>query len=76
MSSDFLEDVESGDNSVLLEMKYNGHGVLTVLDKHGSVADYPLSPDPKGVEDAEKIIQALKAWSKQVQRIKPENFND
>lgn len=71
MSSDLMEDVECNGASVLLTMRANGSAELTVLEadlaeEEGSVAIFPLMPDERGLENAQKIITALAAWSEVV----------
>ena len=69
MSSEYLEDVEDdNENSVLLTYYVNGWAHLTILedDKEGTidsrVAQFSLSPNEKGWENALKISEALKEW--------------
>jgi hypothetical protein len=72
MSSDFLEDVEHEDKSVLLTMRASGFAELTVLEGDGDddpLASFPLMPDKSGLENAKKIADALNAWSEHIQQV-------
>ena len=74
MSSDFLEDVECDGSSVLLTMRASGFAQLTVLepdteDKEGRIASFPLTPNQLGLDNAEKIVTALKDWSNHIVKV-------
>lgn len=74
MSSDYLYDVECNGVTVLLTMRASGFAELTILepdleDKEGSIASFPLIPNKSGLENAEKIAEALKAWSEHIRQV-------
>lgn len=83
MSCDMLEDVEDArKNTVLLTMRASGFAQLTVMgptmdpDVPGSVdgpmAEFDLTPDTAGLQNAQKIIDGLREWQRHMCRLNPE----
>jgi hypothetical protein len=68
MSSDLLEDIKDEDGtSVLLEMDVCNFAFLSIIEVHkyeteAKSAQFNLTPDNNGLDNAEKIAKALLAW--------------
>jgi hypothetical protein len=74
MSSDFLEDVKCNGTTTLLTMRASGFAELTILEPDmghelGGIARFPLVPNKLGLENAEKIAAALRAWAEHVKLV-------
>lgn len=65
MSSDFLDVDDVNGSTVLLSMKASGDAFLTILGSENA----ELSPNETGWKNAEKIVEAIKAWIEHTKKI-------